>query len=54
MPAWVGSESKWEKAKSLARKQYPKAKGARFWKLVAGIYQQMGGPMKKAGVKRDA
>jgi hypothetical protein len=54
MPAWVGSEPKWEKAKKLAKKQYPKAKGSRFWKLVAGIYKQMGAPMKKAIVYKSA
>jgi hypothetical protein len=53
MPAWVGSESKWEKAKKLAKRQYPKAKGSRFWKLVSGIYKQMGAPMKKAAIYKS-
>jgi hypothetical protein len=48
MPVWVGSESKWEKAKKLAKKQYPDATGDKFWSLVAGIYKQMGGPIKKS------
>lgn len=54
MPAWVGSESKWEKAKKLAKKQYPKAKGSRFWQLVSGIYQHMGGKVKKAGAPKGS
>lgn len=54
MPAWVESEPKWERAKKLAKKQYPKAKGSRFWKLVSGIYKQMGGSVKKAVVFKSA
>jgi hypothetical protein len=48
MPAWVASESKWEKAKKLARKQYPGVTGDAFWARVAGIYKQMGGKVEKS------
>lgn len=34
-------EEAWERAKELARKQYPWATGARFYRIVMGIYKKM-------------
>lgn len=50
MPSWVKDEDKWAKAKDVARKQYPDvAEGDdRFYKIVTGIYKQMGGTMAKS------
>ncbi len=36
-------EHLWAEAKKAARKQYPWAKGDRFWKIVNGIFQKMKG-----------
>lgn len=49
MPSWVKDEDKWAKAKAVARKQYPDVSedDDRFYKIVTGVYKQMGGTMAK-------
>jgi len=34
-------EEAWERAKEAARRQYPDAEGARFWRIVMAIYKKM-------------
>ena len=34
-------EEAWERAKELARREYPDATGARFYRIVMGIYKKM-------------
>jgi hypothetical protein len=45
MPAGVirtpADELAWEHAKELARRQYPNADGADFYRIVMGIYKKM-------------
>lgn len=49
-PSWVKDEARWEKAKEVARKGgYA---GDTFWAVVAHVYRNMGGAMKRsAGAK---
>lgn len=34
-------EIAWERAKEIARQEYPDAEGARFFRIVMGIYKKM-------------
>jgi hypothetical protein len=34
-------EEAWERAKEIARAEYPDAEGARFYRIVMGIYKKM-------------
>jgi hypothetical protein len=34
-------EEAWERAKEIARAEYPDAEGARFYRIVMGIYKRM-------------
>lgn len=36
-------ELAWERAKEIARREYPDATGARFYRIVMGIYKKMTG-----------
>lgn len=36
-------ELAWERAKEIARRQYPDATGVRFYRIVMGIYKRMTG-----------
>lgn len=47
MPEWVKDKKKWEKAAEIVKKQYDKdEKEKDFWKLVTGVYKNMGGEIK--------
>jgi hypothetical protein len=34
-------EQAWERAKEIARQEYPHAQGERFYRIVMGIYKRM-------------
>jgi hypothetical protein len=34
-------EEAWERAKEIARAEYPEAEGERFYRIVMGIYKKM-------------
>lgn len=53
MPAWVGDESVWAKAKEEAKKQKDESDPG-FWGYVTAIYKKMGGSIKKSmSVRND-
>lgn len=37
------AEAAWERAKAAARRQYPEATGARFYRITMAIYKKMTG-----------
>ncbi len=37
----AAEEEAWERAKELARRQYPGISGPRFYRIVMGIYKKM-------------
>ncbi len=39
----LAEEEAWERAKAAARKQYPQAQGAQFYRIVMHIYKKMTG-----------
>lgn len=39
----IAEEEAWERAKAAARKQYPDAHGAHFYRIVMHIYKKMTG-----------
>jgi hypothetical protein len=49
-------EAAWERAKEIARAEYPEAEGERFYRIVMGIYKKMvhypGGTQRRRGGKR--
>jgi len=50
LPAWVKDEDKWKQAKKVVKDEYGKDEndGDDFWKLVTGVYKQMGGKTEGA------
>jgi len=56
MPSWVKNEDKWAKAKEIVKKEYDLSEkdGDKFWKLVAGVYKQMGGKVASTRLRKNA
>lgn len=54
MPSWVKNEDKWAKAKEIVKEEYNLSEKDedKFWKLVAGVYKQMGGKVGSTRLKQ--
>ncbi len=49
----VEDEIAWERAKAAARRQYPEATGARFYRIVMHIYKKMTGYEPRRSAAQD-
>jgi len=45
-------ERAWKRAKLAVRKQYPDAKGKRYWRLVMSLYQKMRGKTSESDLDK--